>query len=529
MRILNHLALSLTLLLLAVGTNIQAQIYPRATGYVSDFAHVLTTEQGSSLNAELIAFEANTTIEIAVVTVVSLDGKTPEAFAVGMATEWGVGKKNKNNGVIFLIAPTERKMYIQPASGLREKLTQSRLESIRDRYIIPQFKRGNMATGIIDGAHQIINLLTVKPQTASSSTEETPVVNSHTEEPPLLFVWTDEFANSLLIVVGVLICLAIVIGIVIFLLLRSSARDYFLQEVIDIKEQIAKINKLKSNKDVKSSRWDELARTEKKFSEFSYLTKRDIVNWFNKKSDIDTLSQTLENLQQNIEMDINNAVTERESKVYVLKVIPEIKVKIEFIETLKSNPDVRQDYQVELKSVRDAYSEFAAIDVNDNLNWFNEKNKINRFISVVDKLQQNIQDEINFAEHARIEGPKLFEKMPDLIASLEKKVKEGKHSKKADEYLNKARQDYEQARVQQSGMSNTDWLILYMLLSQSNSNCQQAESAYIHDNTYHPSSSPVSDDSYKSPASIDFGFGSSTTFGGGGGGFDGGGGAGGSW
>jgi uncharacterized protein len=88
------------------------QQYPKPSGYVNDFAGLLSHDQGAALNSELAAFEKRTTVEIAVVTVPSLKGHNVEDYTRGLAKEWGVGKAGRNNGVVFLIAPNERKMRI---------------------------------------------------------------------------------------------------------------------------------------------------------------------------------------------------------------------------------------------------------------------------------------------------------------------------------------------------------------------------------------------------------------------------------
>src|SRR5690349_782892 len=112
---------------------VMAKPYPQATGLVNDFARILPIDQGQQLNQELADFRNRTTIEIAVVTVESLDGQTAEDYAVGLATKWEIGKADVNNGVIFLVAPKDREMWIQAASGVRAILTPERAQGIIDQ------------------------------------------------------------------------------------------------------------------------------------------------------------------------------------------------------------------------------------------------------------------------------------------------------------------------------------------------------------------------------------------------------------
>jgi uncharacterized membrane protein YgcG len=136
-----------------------AQPYPRPAGPVNDFAHVLSPIAAESLSRELAAFQGKTTIEIAVVTVNSLEGKRIEDYTRALATEWGVGKRGRNNGVVLLVAPNERKMRIETASGIRSLLTDARADAIRDGAILPRFRVGDMPGGIIDGTHAIMRFL----------------------------------------------------------------------------------------------------------------------------------------------------------------------------------------------------------------------------------------------------------------------------------------------------------------------------------------------------------------------------------
>jgi uncharacterized protein len=62
-------------------------------------------------------------VEIAVVTVRSLNGQSIEDYTKGLAREWGVGTHGKNNGIVFLVALSERKIRIETASGARAILT----------------------------------------------------------------------------------------------------------------------------------------------------------------------------------------------------------------------------------------------------------------------------------------------------------------------------------------------------------------------------------------------------------------------
>lgn len=133
-----------------------AQSFPKATGYVSDFAHFLSEEDGRALNSELVAFEQKTSIEMAVVIVTSLDGKDVKTYADELGNAWGVGKRGANNGVVFLLAPNEKKLWISPGGGVSYFLPEHVCNDIREKVVR---WASSKQQGIIDGTHAIMRVL----------------------------------------------------------------------------------------------------------------------------------------------------------------------------------------------------------------------------------------------------------------------------------------------------------------------------------------------------------------------------------
>src|ERR1035437_38416 len=128
------------------------------TGYVNDFAHVLTKDQISVLEGELRAFEASTSNEITVATVQSLGGDYIENFAVNLFQDWKVGKKDKDNGVLLLVAIEDKKVRIEVGYGLEGALPDSVANSIIQNDILPYFKKGDYVSGIDTGVIDIMQV-----------------------------------------------------------------------------------------------------------------------------------------------------------------------------------------------------------------------------------------------------------------------------------------------------------------------------------------------------------------------------------
>jgi uncharacterized protein len=134
--------------------------YPKPTGYVSDFARVLDQDSRQSLENTLSQFERSTTNEIAVVTVPSLEGDSVEDYANRLFKEWGIGKKGKDNGVLILIAPHDRKMRIEVGYGLEARLTDGIAGQIIRERMTPYFKQSDYISGIFAGVQDIQQVLT---------------------------------------------------------------------------------------------------------------------------------------------------------------------------------------------------------------------------------------------------------------------------------------------------------------------------------------------------------------------------------
>lgn len=126
------------------------------TGYVNDFASVLTLEQKSTLENKISLFNASTTNEIAVVTVKNLGGDYIENYAVKLFEAWKIGTSKNDNGVLLLIAVEDRKMRIEVGYGLEGALTDSVAAAIIRDDLTPSFKQNDFYGGIDKAVDDII-------------------------------------------------------------------------------------------------------------------------------------------------------------------------------------------------------------------------------------------------------------------------------------------------------------------------------------------------------------------------------------
>lgn len=131
-----------------------------------DFARVLPLEASSEIESSLISVERDTTAQLVVVTVKSLEEKEIDQYARELFNQWGIGRKDLNNGILFLIAPEQRRVRIEVGFGLEGLFTDSLSGEILDRQVVPYFKNGQQAEGIRAGVDEIIRLLRAYPEAA---------------------------------------------------------------------------------------------------------------------------------------------------------------------------------------------------------------------------------------------------------------------------------------------------------------------------------------------------------------------------
>lgn len=131
------------------------QIPPKPTAaagiYVQDYAQVLSAEDKRKLLRIGQELDNKTTAQLAVVTVKTLDGQPIEDYALSILREWGIGSKEKNNGALIVVAVQDRRSRIEVGYGLEGLLTDGLTGRIQDQAMIPYFRKGNYAAGIVNG------------------------------------------------------------------------------------------------------------------------------------------------------------------------------------------------------------------------------------------------------------------------------------------------------------------------------------------------------------------------------------------
>ncbi len=140
----------LILLLFILGSPLFANL-PNYKGYVNDFTNTLNSQEITYLNQIALQLKEKTGIEFVTVIINSFGNDTIEEYANKLFEKWGIGSKEKNDGLLFITALQERKTRIEVGYGLEGILTDGQAGSILNKFIIPYFKVGNYKKGIIVG------------------------------------------------------------------------------------------------------------------------------------------------------------------------------------------------------------------------------------------------------------------------------------------------------------------------------------------------------------------------------------------
>lgn len=126
---------------------------------VFDYANILEGSQKKQLEQKLINYADSTSNQVVVIIIPSSKGENLGILTPKWAHEWGIGDKDKDNGVLVLLAYYERQIWISPGYGLEDRLTAGLVGEITRNSIIPYFKQGNYYRGLESGTDAIIQAL----------------------------------------------------------------------------------------------------------------------------------------------------------------------------------------------------------------------------------------------------------------------------------------------------------------------------------------------------------------------------------
>jgi uncharacterized protein len=162
----------LALLLIALPLQVSALEVPEAPAdYLLDQADILSESYETALKERLTTLEDETTAEIGVLTIESLEGDVLEWYSLEVARGWGIGQEEFDNGVLILISEGDRAVRIEVGYGLEGAVTDANSSAIINQKMIPEFREGDYEAGLTAGLDALIIEIENESENFLSSSE----------------------------------------------------------------------------------------------------------------------------------------------------------------------------------------------------------------------------------------------------------------------------------------------------------------------------------------------------------------------
>ncbi len=161
---------------------------PSPPRLINDFAEIVSETNRQNLEDKLIAFNDSTSTQICIVTVKNVGDYSIEDYAVRLGRKWGVGQKDKNNGILITVSKEDRKVDIEIGYGLESYVTDYDTKHIIDELIVPAFKQSNYYEGLDDASNRLIAQLQGTYKTDSYGSNSNSSGNSGNNLPVGLFI-----------------------------------------------------------------------------------------------------------------------------------------------------------------------------------------------------------------------------------------------------------------------------------------------------------------------------------------------------
>ena len=161
---------------------------PSPAGPVTDLVGLLDRGTQQRLTQILEQVRARTGAEMAVLVVASTAPDTIEAYSMAVFDQWKIGQRGKDNGLLLLVAVQDRRMWITTGYGLEGILPDGRIGEIRDRTILPSFRAGRYAEGILRGSEALAAVILA--QTGGAAAEPASKAGARKRSPQVGSAWT---------------------------------------------------------------------------------------------------------------------------------------------------------------------------------------------------------------------------------------------------------------------------------------------------------------------------------------------------
>lgn len=183
---------------LAFGTVFAASMsalkVPVLSARVNDYANIIDSQTENELENYLYNLEEQSGVQIAVLTVESLEGDEISSFSFRVADEWKIGSEKNDDGAILVVALKEHDLKIEVGDGLEHLLTDAKCGLIIRNIIIPEFREGNYSRGILNGVKNMGGVASENMEIVSNSVQNGEEEDFDFEFFISIFVWIIFFA-----------------------------------------------------------------------------------------------------------------------------------------------------------------------------------------------------------------------------------------------------------------------------------------------------------------------------------------------
>ncbi len=165
---------------------------PEPAIFVNDYAGLLSHAEIQRLEEKLVHFDKTTTNQLAIVILPSLEGNSIEALANEWFKAWGIGQKDKNNGLLVLVAQKDRKMRIEVGYGLNTTITDIEAQKVIENQLKPNFRNNQFFKGLDEATTYLMGLAIQKfpiyyQEPLSSSTSNQQVDIAQQDDTTLIY------------------------------------------------------------------------------------------------------------------------------------------------------------------------------------------------------------------------------------------------------------------------------------------------------------------------------------------------------
>ena len=130
------------------------------TGRVTDSANILSSETEVNLDSKLAALQASTGVQLVVATTPTLQGNDIASYSLDLANAWGIGSVERDDGLLLLVAPNERRVRIEVGLGLEASVRDEEAALIIEESMLPHFRRSDFDRGVMKAVDDLVEEVT---------------------------------------------------------------------------------------------------------------------------------------------------------------------------------------------------------------------------------------------------------------------------------------------------------------------------------------------------------------------------------